>query len=473
MTSHLRLRRASTALLAALTGAGIAAAPAQAAAPTGRYIVALHASLGLSADSLGSAADRLAGDRVGDTLPSVSGFTATLTAGDAARIAADPAVAMVEPDRRVRVAGTQRDPRWNLDRIDQRAPRLSDTYTPSSAASAVHAYVIDTGIWLTHDQFRGRATSGYDFVDNDRDATDCDGHGTHVAGTIGGRTTGVAKGVRLVAVRVLDCNGEGYTSDVIKGIAWVTAHAKKPAVANMSLGSEPDELVDRAVAKSIASGVTYAVAAGNEGASACLSSPARVAAAITVGAANASDRRASFSNYGRCVDLFAPGVGIVSSFPGDYDGDDSMYATMDGTSMASPHVAGAAAMLLAATPSLSPAKVASRLLAASTRNKIPNAGTGSPNKLLFTTPPPAATRIATATLPAAATGHAYRQQLARTANLTGAWTLASGTMPHGLSLTRVGVLSGTPATAGSYKLRVRFTDYVPRAVERTLTLTVK
>ncbi|MFG1606229.1 S8 family serine peptidase [Actinoplanes sp. NPDC049265] len=498
MTSHLRLRRVSTALLAALTGAGVAAqaaaVPAQAAAtstrgatfsaqaatvsargaaaPTGRYIVALNPTLGLTADSLGDAAARLVGDRVGDTLAGVSGFTATLTAQDAARIAADPAVTLVEPDRRVHAAGTQLDPRWNLDRIDQRSATLSHTYTPLSAASTVHAYVIDTGVWLTHDQFRGRASSGYDFVDNDSDATDCDGHGTHVAGTIGGRTVGVAKGVRLVGVRVLDCQGGGWTSDVIKGIDWVTAHAKKPAVANMSLGGDPDPLLERALTRSIASGVTYTVAAGNEGANACLSSPARVPAAITVGATASNGRRASFSNYGKCVDLFAPGVGIVSSYPGDYNGDNSMYATMDGTSMASPHVAGAVAMLLAASPALTPAQVTSRLLARATKNVVTSPGNGSPNRLLFTSPPPAAAHIATATLPAAAKGHAYRQQLARSVNLTGAWTLALGTMPSGLSLSRSGVLSGTPAQTGTFKLRVRFTDFVPHAAERTLTLTI-
>jgi subtilisin family serine protease len=471
MTSHLRLRRVSAALLAAVTGAGIAAAPAQAApAPTGRYIVALRATLGLSADSLSHAADRLAGDRAEDMLAGISGFTATLTARDAARIAADPAVAMVEPDRRVRVADTQRNPRWNLDRIDQRVRTLTRSYTPLSAAAAVRAYVIDTGIWTEHDQFRGRATSGYDFVDNDRDATDCDGHGTHVAGTIGGRTVGVAKGVRLIGVRVLDCDGEGYTSDVIKGIDWVTAHAVKPAVANMSLGGDRDPLLERAVTRSIASGVTYVVAAGNEHRNACLSSPARVPTAITVAATNASDTRASFSNWGSCVDIFAPGVGIVSAYPGDYAGDNSMYATMDGTSMASPHVAGAVAMLLAAAPRLTPAQVTSRLLAASTKKAIRNPGTKSPNRLLFTTLPPAAARITTATLPDAAAGVAYHAQLARTTALLGTWTATS--LPPGLTLSTAGILIGTPTEAGTYEIGIRFTDFVPRITEQTLTLTV-
>jgi subtilisin family serine protease len=474
MTSHPRLRRACTALLAALTGAGIPAASAQAAAPapTGRYIVAMRATPGLTADSLDTAADRLAGDRAGDVLTSVSGFTATLTARDAARIAADPAVDLVQPDRRVRVSDTQRNPRWNLDRIDQRGRTLSRSYTPLSGAAAVHAYVIDTGIWPGHDQFRGRASSGYDFVDNDPDATDCDGHGTHVAGTLGGRTVGVARSVRLVGVRVLDCDGGGFTSDVIKGIEWVTAHAVRPAVANMSLGGGPDVLLERAINRSIASGVTYTVAAGNEHRNACATSPARVPAAITVGATTASDTRAAFSNYGGCVDIFAPGAGIVSAFPGDYDGDNATYATMDGTSMASPHVAGAVAMLLAAAPRLTPAQVTARLLANATKRAVRNPGAKSPNRLLFTTRPPAATRITTATLPDAPVDVAYTRHLARTANLIGAWTVAAGSLPPGLALTRGGALTGTPTVPGAYAVTVRFTDFVPRTTERPLTLTV-
>jgi subtilisin family serine protease len=285
-----------------------------------------------------------------------------------------------------------------------------------------------------------------------------------VAGTIGGARYGVAKGVKLVAVRVLDCEGSGYVSDVIKGVQFVTAHAVKPAVANMSLGGDISPALDKAVARSIASGVTYTLAAGNEGANACGSSPARVPAAITVGAINASDTRASFSNFGSCVDIFAPGVGVTSDYP-DYQID-----TMSGTSMASPHVAGAAAMLLAATPALTPAQVAYRLVANSTKNHVRNAGKKSPNRELFTPAAPTAAHITTTALPDATAGQAYSTTLRRSVSLTGIWT-ASG-LPTGLTMSRAGVLSGTVATPGDYPITVKWTDFVPRAASTTLTLTV-
>ena len=460
--------RLSSAVLLALVGAGTAAVPAQAAPdPTGRYIVTLRSQLAV-ADGLHDAATALAGDGVDETLPGISGFTATLSARAAARLAANPSVAAVEPDRIIRISdvstsATQQNPVWNLDRIDQRkaSPR-SLTYRPLSAASAVHAYVIDTGIDWTHPDFEGRAVSGYSALGGT--AADCHGHGTHVAGTIGGERYGVAKGVTLVGVKVLDCNGEGLLSDVVKGVNWVTAHAVKPAVANMSLGGGASTALDAAVNRSIAAGVTYVLAAGNENRDACKVSPARVSRALTVGATNGTDTRAPFSNYGKCVDLFAPGVGIWSDWPGE------RIAQLQGTSMASPHVAGAAAMLLASAPTMTPATVASRLLAYSTRGTVRNPGANSPNRELFTTSPPASALIATASLPTATQGVAYQKQLVRTPALVGSFS-ATG-LPAGLVVTRGGLLTGTPTESGSFSVTVRFTDFVPRTTSRVLTLTV-
>jgi subtilisin family serine protease len=237
----------------------------------------------------------------------VKGFSAKLTERAAKRLAANPAVDYVEQDRQVAATGTQANPpSWGLDRIDQASLPLNGSYTYPNAASNVTAYVIDTGVRISHADFGGRAVNGYDFIDNDPVANDCNGHGTHVAGTVGGTSYGVAKGVKLVAVRVLDCQGSGSYSQIIAGVDWVTRNAVKPAVANMSLGGSAGSTLDNAVKASIAAGVTYAVAAGNSNADACNTSPARLPEAITVGATDSADARASFSNYGACLDLFAP-----------------------------------------------------------------------------------------------------------------------------------------------------------------------
>jgi subtilisin family serine protease len=342
----------------------------------GRYIVTLRDGM----RGLGASAQALVEEQA-DT------FTASLSARDARRLAANPAVRVVEQDRIVRVASTQTDPAWGLDRIDQRSRSMSRTYTPTDDGWAVTAYVIDTGIRISHTEFGGRARYGWDFVGGDGVASDCEGHGTHVAGILGGRRYGVAKKVRLVAVRVLDCRGEGYVSDVIAGVNWVTRHARKPAVANLSVGGPYSPSFESAVAKSISSGVTYAVAAGNEHDDACAGSPAGVAAAITVGATDVNDKRAYFSNYGKCVDLFAPGVNIRSSIAAS----NTATASWSGTSMAAPMVAGAAALILDASPGYSPGQVRNYLVARATTGKVTDMGSGSPNRLLYIGPPPIAT----------------------------------------------------------------------------------
>ncbi|GAB3949438.1 S8 family peptidase [Micromonospora vulcania] len=384
-----------------------AATPALAAEPTGTvraaggdtavadsYIVVFK-DTAVSRGTVGDNASRLVG-RHGGTVArtygaALRGFEIRVGAKAAARIAADPAVAYVEQNHTVSIAGTQTNPpSWGLDRIDQRNLPLNSSYTYPNTASNVHAYIIDTGVLYGHNDFGGRAVSGFDAVDGGS-ADDCNGHGTHVSGTVGGSAYGVAKGVQIVGVRVLNCQGSGTNAQVVAGIDWVTANAIKPAVANMSLGGGANSSIDTAVANSISSGVTYAVAAGNGNSlgvrqNACNYSPARVASAITVGATQNNDAAASFSNFGTCVDILAPGVNITSAW---YTST-SATNTISGTSMASPHVAGASALVLSANPSWSPQQVRDYLVNNSTPNMVTNVGTGTPNQLLYVvngTPP--------------------------------------------------------------------------------------
>ncbi|MFD4227682.1 S8 family serine peptidase [Streptomyces sp. NPDC058545] len=311
----------------------------------------------------------------------LNGFSANgLSQTEAKQLAADPAVSKVVQNKKFHIDATQDNPpSWGLDRIDQTETAGDHAYTyPDSAGEGVTAYVIDTGVRVTHKEFEGRATSGFDAVDNDDSADDGNGHGTHVAGTIAGATFGVAKKAKIVAVRVLDDSGSGTTEQVVAGIDWVTAHHEGPSVANMSLGGSADPALDAAVQKAIASGVTFAVAAGNESADAGEGSPARVPEAITVASSTVDDEQSSFSNYGSVVDIYAPGSDITSSWN---DSDDATN-TISGTSMATPHVVGAAAVYLAGHPDAAPAEVATALTDGATPDAISNATEGTPNKLL-------------------------------------------------------------------------------------------
>ncbi|MFJ7070926.1 S8 family serine peptidase [Streptomyces sp. NPDC101115] len=396
MAIHKRVRRTryiavTTAIAAAagvtvLTGqfAGAAPAPAEGTvyglgvegAVAGSYVVLL--------DEQANKADLA--KEYGGTLrrsydSAVNGFSVNdLTETEAKRLAADPAVAKVVQNRRFTINATQENPpSWGLDRVDQTDTAGDSAYTyPDSGGEGVTAYVIDTGVRITHKDFGGRASNGFDAVDNDDTAQDGNGHGTHVAGTIAGTEHGVAKKAKIVAVRVLDDNGSGTTEQVVAGIDWVTQNHQGPSVANMSLGGGADPALDDAVKKAIASGVTFGVAAGNESSDAGQGSPSRVTEAITVASSTKDDEQSGFSNFGSVVDLYAPGSEITSA----WNDSDTGTKTISGTSMATPHVVGAAAVYLAGHTDATPAQVAQALIDGATPDKISNPSEGTANKLL-------------------------------------------------------------------------------------------
>jgi subtilisin family serine protease len=393
MPSARRLAGLGLAAVAAFAAVTVTASPALAQAPVlgtgnpnaipGAYIVVLKDKSARPADLASQH-----GAKVGHVYShALRGFSARMSEQAARQLAANPAVDFVEQDATVSLDSVQSPvPSWGLDRTDQRDLPLTSSYSyPDSGGGGVTAYIIDTGIRITHADFGGRAVWGINTT-GDGNNTDCNGHGTHVAGTVAGAQYGVAKQAGLVAVKVLNCAGSGTFSGVAAGIDFVTGHHQPgaPAVANMSLGATgSDAATETAVRNSIADGVAYAIASGNSNADACTQTPARVAEAITVNASINTDARASFSNYGTCTDIFAPGQGITSA----WHTSDTAANTISGTSMATPHVAGAAALILGAAPSLTPAQVWNQMAANATPNKITNPGAGSPNRLLFAAPP--------------------------------------------------------------------------------------
>jgi subtilisin family serine protease len=355
------------------------------------YIVALRPAqvgvLSAQAQSLAAAAGAQVVAVYGAAL---NGFAVKASPEAINAIRSNPSVEYVEPSQIFNAIATQTPtPSWGLDRIDQRNLPLNSTFNYPTGGAAVHIYIIDTGILATHTQFTGRIGNHFDAVTAGGNANDCNGHGTHVAGTAGGSTYGVMKTATLHAVRVLGCNGSGSTAGVIAGINWVTANAIGPAVSNMSLGGGASTALDNATNAMVSAGVVSAVAAGNSSADACGSSPARAVSAMTTGSTGASDARSSFSNFGTCLDIFAPGSAIVSA----YIGGNSATATLSGTSMASPHVAGAAALYRSFNPTHTAAQVRDALVNNATTGVVTSAGTGSPNRLLYTgfiggSPPP-------------------------------------------------------------------------------------
>ena len=309
----------------------------------------------------------------------LKGFWVRMSEAQVRELLTDPRVAYIEENGVVSASATQTSATWGIDRIDQRNLPRDSTYNYNFDGTGVHAYIIDTGMRLTHSQYSGRVGNGFDAITTGGNAADCHGHGTHVAGTVGGNTWGVAKKATLHPVRVLDCTGYGSDAQVIAGLDWVTANHVKPAVANMSLGGEASQALDDAVERMIAAGVVTAVAAGNDSGNACSYSPARTPNALTVGSTTSSDARSSFSNYGTCLDIFGPGSSITSA---SYSSDTAS-TSMSGTSMASPHVAGVAALYLQANPTATPAQTMAALTTNATPSKVTSPGTGSPNLLLY------------------------------------------------------------------------------------------
>ncbi|MEU8433570.1 S8 family peptidase [Streptomyces sp. NPDC029216] len=397
MTAMTTLLPAAALLAAATVLPPHPAAHADSAdAPTASYVVVLKdATTRTPARALAAEAAE-AGDRV-DTVydTAVNGFAVRTTAARAAALAADPRVASVEPDTVYRISDAPRTPErpaapasqpqapWHLDRLDQRALPLDGSYTYPTTGEGVTVYVVDTGINTAHQEFGGRARTGYNALWMEGSA-DCNGHGTHVAGTIGGATYGVAKEVSLVGVKVADCRGDARLSHILRGLDWMVKDAfrgglpLRPAVANLSLGGSRSRSMDAAVIRAVAYGITVTVAAGNEGRDACSGSPSGVPQVLTIAATDAADRHPSFSNHGSCVDLSAPGVAVVSA----WKGSKTALARATGTSMAAPHVAGAAALLLAGGTAHSPAQVRAALVRDAAPDLITGLPARTPNRLL-------------------------------------------------------------------------------------------
>ena len=439
------------------TSAPVALSPATATASRGgdpildSYIVVFKESVS-DVDAASSDLATKSGGRVKHTYRfALKGMAIQLPAAAAAALASDPRVERVEQDQTMSISTEQAGATWGIDRIDQRALPLSGTYVYNADGTGVTVYIIDTGINFTHSEYAGRASTGVDEITAGGTATDCNGHGSHVSGTVGGTTYGVAKKVKLVAVRVLDCNGSGSNSGVIAGIDWVTGNRVLPAAANMSLGGGFSATLNAAVDRSTAAGVTYAIAAGNSTADACNSSPASAASSITVGATDINDAFATFSNFGTCVHINGPGVNITSAWIGSTTATN----TISGTSMATPHVAGTAALYLQVNPSATPSQVRSALTSNATANAISGVPSGTPNLLLYSgfiaagPQPPVASFTSSCSLLACnfdASGS--------TAQATATYSWAFGDATSGSGKTT----SHTYAVSGSYAVTLTVTD---------------
>lgn len=359
----------------------------------GRYMVVLNIKSNVSRPEVDNTAHVLTsiyGGEVQNIYSSaLKGYVVTMSAKQAETLSEDEQVSWVEQDSEVRVSQTQESAPWNLDRVDQRTLPLDAQYNYTGIGEGAHVYIVDTGIRVTHQEFGGRASVAYDGVFDGQNGNDCNGHGTHVAGTAVGFTYGIAKGARVYAVRVLNCSGTGFISTVVGGVDWITANRIDPAVANISLTAEGfSPTLESAIDSSVAQGVVYTVSAGNNAADACFYTPARTPAAITTGASWQEDGRAAFSNYGSCLDLFAPGNTVVSA----HIANDTALSTRTGTSMSAPLVAGVAAVFRGMNPTISPEEVARAIDQASTMGILTQTGEGSPNKLLYSLltnlPPP-------------------------------------------------------------------------------------
>jgi subtilisin family serine protease len=405
----------------------------------------------------------------------VHGFAASLPDAAVSALEQNPSVARIEPDALVDIEGYQSPvPSWGLDRIDQTKARLDSKYAYVSAAGAgVNVYIVDTGIRTTHADFGGRAVEAFTTVHDSLGATDCIGHGTHVAGTVGGTAYGVAKNVRLFSVRVLPCSGSAPMSDLIAGLDWIAQNRQLPAVVNISLSGEHSEAANQAVAGLVASGAVVVAAAGNDFADACAYSPGSASDALTVGASNVADMQAGYSNFGPCVDLLAPGTNITSA----YFRNDTSTFMMSGTSMSTPHVSGAAALYLSLNPSATPIQVGAAILRSATSGSLTNLGVGSPNLLLYTgalaslTPaptPPAASFSASCSKANCTFDGSASMDDVRIASYT--WDFGDGTP---VTSRTSATISHAYAAASSYTVVLTITDTAGRVAKTSKVVRTK